>query len=621
MNTNVFKGFFLGLCLMFTQACVNESYENCPTDVGNDEPKQVLFGSAKTMTRTAFAGNQWIKGDSIGIYMMEHNAGIANNMAENRHYVADEDGASHVKFNPFTDNQALYYPANPVDFIAYYPYRSTGTGSNNINSGFLYPINIVSQKDTALIDVLYSNDATSKTVPAVVTDRVELTFKHTMARLVFNLRGENDIVIPGTKATIFGMPSTTVLKLADGTLTNTDNITFFDAIGIDSGMVYNNVDYDTTYQAIVIPHARSASPAEDVVQFHTGGGRQFTWKITDLTDLSNPSKNPTDEFVGGNTYTFWLKLVGEKVVLIEGTISPWEVIDYPEVSPPHDLAGTPSKIIIQNGIDTMDVVYIPKGAFVMGDASIANATPHNVSIGHGFRMGTTPVTIKQFIKFLTAIDAVVTNQRITADLTSFNIPGTGANTDLGYCGTNTDRAVNYNSSTKVWSSYNGDENRPMFHITWKAAKAYAIWAGGDLPTEAQWEYAARATIDVSKSYIDGTTDGATMAGYAWYGKASGSLPVSIYTGSTTTYARTASTWGLIDLFGNVAEWLEDAIDTSQDYDSSLPDTDPVDNSGSTHGLRGGANGYTSTIGELKIGARTQGITQSQNWYGVRVVFK
>jgi len=128
-----------------------------------------------------------------------------------------------------------------------------------------------------------------------------------------------------------------------------------------------------------------------------------------------------------------------------------------------------------------------------------------------------------------------------------------------------DRALN-----RAWS----DEQQPMTMVTWDDAAAYCRWAGGRLPTEAQWEYAARAGTT-------GPTYGDLNAA-AWYFDNSGGQPHAVG-------QKQANAFGLYDMLGNVWEWVADWY--GENYYGQSPAQDPQGpSSGQYRVLRGGSLG-------------------------------
>jgi sulfatase modifying factor 1 len=109
------------------------------------------------------------------------------------------------------------------------------------------------------------------------------------------------------------------------------------------------------------------------------------------------------------------------------------------------------------------------------------------------------------------------------------------------------------------SSIKGREDHPVVHIAYEDAQAYANWCGRDLPTEAQWEYAARGGLD-GKTYCWGDEakpNGTRMAKYyegafPWHNAASDG---HLRTAPVCTYP--ANGFGLYDMAGNVWEWTID----------------------------------------------------------------
>ena len=122
------------------------------------------------------------------------------------------------------------------------------------------------------------------------------------------------------------------------------------------------------------------------------------------------------------------------------------------------------------------------------------------------------------------------------------------------------------------TSLDGRDDYPVVHVSWHDAVAYARWSGKQLPTEAQWEYAARSGLrDADYPWgRDELIDGQYMANYYQHGKDPAAdgferlAPVKSYA---------ASRFGLYDVSGNVWEWCEDWYD--EDYYRSSPLQNPA----------------------------------------------
>lgn len=145
------------------------------------------------------------------------------------------------------------------------------------------------------------------------------------------------------------------------------------------------------------------------------------------------------------------------------------------------------------------------------------------------------------------------------------------------------------SAPRCWNGLQFDDPEgPVVCVTWDQASAYCGWAGGRLPTEAEWEYAARGPAGAlypwgndfegtKLNYCDSTcgrprSDPEFSDGY-------------YYTAPVGSYPEGASWVGVLNLSGNVSEWVQDGFSSYQ----PLPAWNPVGKgTGDTHTIRGGS---------------------------------
>ncbi len=221
-----------------------------------------------------------------------------------------------------------------------------------------------------------------------------------------------------------------------------------------------------------------------------------------------------------------------------------------------------------------DMVWVPGGSFRMGSEDFyPEERPVREVEVDGFWMATGPVTVAEFGQFVTATGYVTVAER---SLDPGQYPD--ADPDLLRPGSLVFHAsagpVDLRDVSQWWSyrpgaqwrhpegpdsTVTGRDRHPVTHVTSEDAEAYAAWAGLDLPTEAEWEFAARGGLDgaVFTWGDDFTPHGKVMAN-TWQGEFPWqNFKPRRWRGTTPIRSFPANGFGLYDMAGNVWEWTSD----------------------------------------------------------------
>jgi serine/threonine protein kinase len=211
-----------------------------------------------------------------------------------------------------------------------------------------------------------------------------------------------------------------------------------------------------------------------------------------------------------------------------------------------------------------DMALVPAGTFQMGRLR------RSVYLD-AFYLDVTPVTNQEFLTFV--------------EVTGYKPDDEGAA-----------RFLNHFSGKKI---PRGKENHPVVYVSWTDANAYAAWAGKRLPTEAEWEKAARGTD--GRKYPWGRAEPGPRK--AHYGQAhGGTIPVG-------SLPEGASPYGILDLAGNVWEWCGEYDDPEfyadgpeQNPHNDRPQTSHADGKRPHLVMRGGS--YVFDARALRTYSRT-----------------
>ncbi len=233
---------------------------------------------------------------------------------------------------------------------------------------------------------------------------------------------------------------------------------------------------------------------------------------------------------------------------------------------------------------TEDMVLIPAGSFVMGGDSVWGRPDefprHQVRLS-SFYMDEHEVTNRQFRKFIEATGYVTTAERkpdweelkkqlppgtpkpadellVPASLV-FKSPSEAVSLDDPSVWWNWVPGANWRHPEGPGSTIEGMDDYPVVHVSWEDAAAYAQWAGKRLPTEAEWEYAARGGVqEAIYPWGNERINRGRPKANSWDGHfPDRNTAADGYPGTAPVKKYAPNGYGLYDMGGNVWEWCSD----------------------------------------------------------------
>jgi formylglycine-generating enzyme required for sulfatase activity len=221
-----------------------------------------------------------------------------------------------------------------------------------------------------------------------------------------------------------------------------------------------------------------------------------------------------------------------------------------------------------------DMVWVPGGAFTMGsDAHYPEEAPAHRATVDGFWIDAYAVTNAQFRRFVEATGYVTLAERAPdralypGAKPSMLVPGSVVfrkpreRVDLSnhYNWWGYKPGANWRRPEGPASSLKGRERHPVVHVAYEDAAAYAAWAGKELPTEAEWEFAARGGLDGAEfAWGDEFAPGGKQMANTWQGEFPWqNLKHDGFEGTAPVGSFPPNGYGLYDMTGNVWEWTTD----------------------------------------------------------------
>jgi len=217
--------------------------------------------------------------------------------------------------------------------------------------------------------------------------------------------------------------------------------------------------------------------------------------------------------------------------------------------------------------DGAPMVLVPSGSFRMGtDEGDPDEGPEHEVLLSAYYIDVYPVTNGRFAQFL---NEVKTHQDDTGHL----YLAIGDDTPIRQAG-------------GLYVVQDGFEDHPASHVSWFGAEAYCLWSGKRLPTEAEWEKAARGTDRRAYPWGNDEPPASSAAGK----KRCNASGVATVTTPVDQFPDGASPFGCYDMSGNVLEWCADWFQSG--HYARSPQKDPTGpQSGTDRVCRGGCFHY------------------------------
>lgn len=473
----------------------------------------------------------WENNDAIGVFFVKDGANLndpTDILYENIKYEYDNSNPAwqQLGYKAFkiSSSNIPYYPVDDskIQAIAYYPYDLSWSSINGI-----YNIDVSDQSKQQDIDLLYAPITNGDYKKTNASNPINLDFYHKLSRLILDIKAGDGISEDDIKNKL-------TVKL--------NNYIYKGAFSLATG----NVSPSESEKKTINPYKASSASSGHLVRYEAILIPQKTFTIDffiSTTKYSLDLKDSTGsalELESGTQYVYSITITKTKII-IEGE----EIVDWGNTNNSKDGNVNPY----------IEFVDIPAGSFWMGSDEFNplvglnnnhQLNVHKVTLTKGYKLSTKPITNKLFAYFLNVYGVGADGKSPAGKLHAGETLVKDWDIDRNW-------GVRYNSSK--WEPFPDLDEYPAVYLSWYGADAFAKWYGGRLPTEAEWEYACWAGLrDTSTPYIVGTSaeyatpDGTNtnLGEYMWI------------TDSTKPVGqKKPNGWGLYDMMGNAAQWVDD----------------------------------------------------------------
>ncbi|MFA8341329.1 MAG: formylglycine-generating enzyme family protein [Rhodothermaceae bacterium] len=373
------------------------------------------------------------------------------------------------------------------------------------------------------------------------TDIVEINANEEHSLVQFELLDENDL-------TIFAAPleNSPVSILVDDPLPISMNVTPNEqkAIPVEVVSALNLSPQDFGYPYFVVKEKKAIVFSMTV---------KAEGNIVDATlDINSGDFTLTKELIAGKNVIF----VPDSLVTIDLTVSKSGYFSQTITKTKDELNA--SHLVLELIKFDNPMIMVNGGTFTMGDTfgnlHASSKPSHQVTLST-FYVSKYEVTNYEFCKFL-------------------NVQGNQSEGGVEWINLASSISRIYKDGN-VFKVKKGYELHPVNYVSWYGAKAYCTWAGGRLPTEAEWEFAARGGNSSNGYRYSGNND---INQVSWYSGNSNNRPYNIG-------LKSPNELGIYDMSGNIDEWTNDWYGN---YSSSAQTNPQGPSSGSYKSYRGGS---------------------------------